>query len=414
MIYMLENGYGEGEYRIDGRPALWQSITDEAYSQPGSETVSQMPQLAYRNKKGAGKRLTAAALAACMVIGGLCGFAGSYAYDQYKNIRGESAGPQVLYQSVAHAVSTGYSADGVMTMEDTASAVKQAVVEITTETEERGRYFGQYISQGAGSGVVITQDGYIVTNYHVIEGAGSITVRLPDGKTYTASVIGADPDTDLAILKIPASGLTPAVLGDSAALQVGQTTLAVGNPLGALGGTVTSGIISALDREITIEGQTMSLLQTDAAINPGNSGGGLFNLYGELIGIVNAKSSGSDIEGLGFAIPINTAKKIIEDLISTGYVRGRVSAGLEVVDVATARAAMRYQVNQTGLYIASSKDSQLQSGDRITGLNDASITDLASFRTALSQYNVGDTVRITVQRGSETVTANITLTEMRS
>ena len=386
----------------------------ESFRRPGAGSASQMSLRAYRKEKSNKNKLTATALVACMIVSGLFGFIGSFAYDRYRNVRGEGFGSPVIYQSVVHTAVAPVNADGSMSLEETAAIVTQAVVEITTETVERGRYFGQFISQGAGSGVIITQDGYIVTNYHVIEGAGNITVRLPDsGKPYTATVVGADMDTDLAVLKIPTGGLTPAVLGDSTAMRIGQTTIAVGNPLGELGGTVTSGIISALDREITIDGQTMSLLQTDAAINPGNSGGGLFNLYGELIGVVNAKSSGSDIEGLGFAIPINTAKKVIEDLISIGYVRGRVSAGLELIDVSTTRAAMRYQVNQIGLYIADSKDSQLKAGDRIVGLNDKGITDYASFKTALSQYKVGDTVRIIVQRGNETVSANIVLTEMR-
>ena len=388
-----------------------------AYSRPGMGAASQAYLQSYRKSRDGRNRLTAAALAVCMLVGGIFGFAGSYAYDMVRNNRGEGYGPQVLYQSVVREVAagivTGVGADEAMSVEETAAIVKQTVVEIMTESTERDWRFGQYTMQGAGSGVIITQDGYIVTNNHVIEGAGNITVRLPDGKTYTATVIGSDPDTDLAVIKVPASGLTPAVLGNSSTLQVGQTALAVGNPLGELGGTVTGGIISALDREIDIEGQKMSLLQTDAAVNPGNSGGGLFNLYGELIGVVNAKSSGSGIEGLGFAIPINSAKIVIEDLISIGYVRGRVSAGLEVVNITTAREAMRYQVNQTGLYIAGSRDSQLQAGDRIVGLNDVTISDFASFKTALSKYKVGDTVKITVQRGNDKVTADIVLIELK-
>src|SRR5699024_342301 len=151
--------------------------------------------------------------------------------------------------------------------------------------------FQQYVSSGAGSGVILTQDGYIVTNHHVIEDANSITVRTRSGDEYNASLVGSDEQSDLAVLKIDATGLTPAVLGDSTTLEVGELAIAIGNPLGELGGSVTSGIISALDREMTIDGQTMTLLQTDAAVNPGNSGGGLFNANGDLIGIVNAKSS---------------------------------------------------------------------------------------------------------------------------
>ena len=173
-----------------------------------------------------------------------------------------------------------------------------AVVEIQTESiSSGGSLFQQYISSGAGSGVILTQDGYIVTNHHVIENATSILVRTRSGDEYNAQLIGSDQQSDLAVLKIDASGLTPAVLGDSTKLEVGDLAVVIGNPLGELGGTVTSGIISALDREVTIDGQVMTLMQTDAAVNPGNSGGGLFDANGDLVGIINAKSSGNNVEG---------------------------------------------------------------------------------------------------------------------
>jgi len=397
----------------------WPYQAEEDARRPDVAMESKMMSRSHRREKAFRDRLIAITLVSCMVIGLLFGFAGSYAYDVYKNAgvgsaENENVETQVLYQSVARPISTVSGSDAIMSVEEAAAAVRQVVVEIMTETKANDWRFGSYVSPGAGSGVIVTSEGYIVTNYHVIEGAENITVRLPeDGRTFQAKVVGADPDTDLAIIKIPVSGLTTAVLGDSSAMRVGQTALAVGNPLGELGGTVTAGIISALDREISIEGQVMTLLQTDAAVNRGNSGGGLFNLYGELIGVVNAKSSGTDIEGLGFAIPINSAKKVIQDLISFGYVKGRVSAGLEVVDVTSPRAAMRYGVSQIGLYIASSKDSQLQNGDRIVGVNDMEVIDLASFRSHLSKSNVGDTVRITVFRGDSKITANIVLTEMQ-
>ena len=399
------------DHWIGGRPVEWPYTAVDAPRQESAGAYSQQSLQSYRRKPEAGRRFTAAALAACMICGSAFGFFGSYAYDRFKAARGESGSPGVIYQSVARNVAAG-NADDELTMIETASIVKQTVVEINTE-KVTGRY-SQRLVPGSGSGVIITQDGYIATNHHVIRDANSITVRLPDGKSYTATVVGSDSEADLAVLKIPVSGLTPALFGDSSKLQVGQTTLAVGNPLGELGGTVTSGIISALDREVGFDdGQIMTLLQTDAAINPGNSGGGLFNLYGELVGIVNAKSAGIDIEGLGFAIPINTAKKVIEDIITIGYVRGRVSAGLEVVSVETAREAMMYRVNQTGLYIASSKDSRLQTGDRIVAVNDTPVSDLYSFKSALNKFKVGDVVNITVERGSERVTAGITLTELK-
>jgi serine protease Do len=276
----------------------------------------------------------------------------------------------------------------------------------------------QLITDGAGSGVIISADGYIVTNNHVVEGASSITVRLANGEKYAASLIGTDSQTDLAIIKIEASGLALAVLGDSANLVVGEMSIAVGNPLGELGGTVTSGIISALDREITIDGETMSLLQTDAAINPGNSGGGLFNISGQLVGVVNAKSmsssSGTAVEGIGFAIPINTVKPVINNLIEYGYVRGRVDTGLSVVDISSVQVAMWYRLNQLGLYITKSSNPELQNGDRITAVDGKSVTYSDSFTSALKSYAIGDTVNITVDRAGRSLTVPITLREQTS
>ena len=208
--------------------------------------------------------------------------------------------------------STGY--DGDLSIAQVVELVADTVVEITTTNVVTDRFYGQYVTSGAGSGVIITENGYIVTNYHVIEGAKTITVRLTNGSEFSARVMGTDPNTDIALLKIDAQGLPAAVLGNSADLVVGQEVVAIGNPLGSLGGTVTDGIISALDRTVVIDGHQMTLMQTNAAINPGNSGGGLFNRAGELIGIVNAKQSDTGIEGLGFAIPVDIVWKSIENM----------------------------------------------------------------------------------------------------
>ena len=201
-------------------------------------------------------------------------------------------------------------------------AVADSVVEITTELITPGSFLNSYVSEGAGSGVIISENGFIVTNHHVIEGASNIVVRLTDGSEYRATLVGSDKTADLAVLKI-ATGekpLTYAKLGCSADLVVGEDVIAIGNPLGELGGTLTTGIISATERNIIVDGVEMTLLQTNAAINPGNSGGGLFNMAGELVGIVNAKMAGEDVEGLGFAIPIDYAYGVILDLVNYGYV----------------------------------------------------------------------------------------------
>lgn len=319
----------------------------------------------------------------------------------------------VLYQTVLR-TSSDESAVGKMSVEDVVLNVKHSVVEITTETVSRSRFMGQFVSTGAGSGVIVSTDGYIVTNNHVVEGAETIKVRLSNEKEYQAALIGTDTKTDLAIIRIDAGDLQPAILGHSSSLLVGQSSIAIGNPLGELGGTVTSGIISALDREITIDGKAMSLLQTDTAINPGNSGGGLFDLYGELIGIINAKSSGSEIEGLGFAIPIDTAKTVIEQIIEYGYVKDRIYTGFTLVDIQDAQTAMSYRINQLGLYISRSVSSDFQSGDRITAVDGQEINSLAEWNKQMNKYSVGDTVEITVARNGRNTTYLLALTELKT
>ena len=214
-----------------------------------------------------------AIITCCLVLSIGCGIGGAY-------LIARTNPSSVIYQDTSKIVSTG-SQDS-STIKSVVEQCANSVVEIQTESVTNGSNpFQQYVSSGAGSGVILTQDGYIVTNHHVIEDANSITVRTRSGDEYNASLVGSDEQSDLAVLKIDATGLTPAVLGDSTTLEVGDLAIAIGNPLGELGGSVTSGIISALDREMTIDGQTMTLLQTDAAVNPGNSGGGLFNANGD-------------------------------------------------------------------------------------------------------------------------------------
>ena len=314
----------------------------------------------------------------------------------------------ILYQAVLRKDSKDIIEP--LSIEDVVANIKYSVVQITTETLSTSGYMRQFVSTGAGSGVIISSDGYIVTNHHVIDGAQTIEVILSNNQLYEALLVASDSKTDLAILKIEASNLQPAILGYSADLLVGQSAIAIGNPLGELGGTVTSGIISALDREITIDGQTMSLLQTDTAINPGNSGGGLFNLYGELVGIVNAKSSGSEIEGLGFAIPIDTARVVIEDILEYGYVRNRIDTGFVLVDIQDALTARSYRISQLGLYIAKSADKNFQSGDRITAVEGQKIESLADWNKEMNNFKVGVTI---VRNGSSTKLLLI-LTELKT
>ncbi|MCL1835211.1 MAG: trypsin-like peptidase domain-containing protein [Oscillospiraceae bacterium] len=324
--------------------------------------------------------------------------------------KGTETAPQ---ETSGPSISTANVGRQAMTIPEIAAAVRQSVVEIKTEFITRTGWMGNFIYEGAGSGVIISADGYIVTNNHVISGTESITVILHDGTEHEARLIATDPKADIAVLKIEADGLIPAVFGDSDGLVVGETAIAIGNPLGELGGTVTAGIISALDRDIDVDGETMTLLQMDAAVNPGNSGGGLFNSFGELIGIVNAKSGGYNIEGLGFAIPSNTAKSVISDLMEYGYVKGRVDAGLELLDIQTPQAARVYRIEQLGLYIYSSVDDRLHRGDRISYVDGVAITCLADFDSLLKTYQAGDKISISVVRSGETLVVELTLKEWR-
>lgn len=280
--------------------------------------------------------------------------------------------------------------------------VQDTVVEIRTETTVTSAYYGDYVESGAGSGVIIAENGLILTCEHVISGAGNITVVLTDGREYTASVYGQDSWSDLALLKIEASGLRAAEIRSTVTkddvsykdyLAVGEEVIAIGNPLGELGGSVSNGIISALGRKVSIEGVPMTLMQTNAAVNPGNSGGGLFNMYGELIGIVNAKSTGDSVEGIGFAIPISDAYGIFTQLYSQGYVSGRPYLGLYFESTTSGLKILSYDYNDelTG-------GQTIQNGDLLYSADGTVITSLANLKTVLASKKVGDTMVIRVER----------------
>lgn len=302
----------------------------------------------------------------------------------------------------------------VIDLADMVDEMSPSVVEVFTETKQVSSWFQEYVTEGAGSGVILTEDGYIVTNHHVIEGASTIKVRLSSGQTYTAILTGTDEKTDLAVIKINASGLTAARLADSSSARVGDFVIAIGNPLGELGGTVTEGIISAKDRKITIDGESMTLLQTSAAVNPGNSGGGLFNLDGELVGVVNAKSSGEDIEGLAFAIPANTVKEITQELIQHGYVTGRPQLGISVAQITKPGMGWQTYYSTPGLYITqSSVDNGLKSGDRIVQIDGTTISSAADVSSVLDRHSVGDVVKVVVSRNSKEITISVKLTEQK-
>ena len=322
-----------------------------------------------------------------LLLGLAGGFLGSKLGGGGTTVIQTEDGSKVVFQEIERSTDIGSQAS--YAVEDVAAAVADSVVEITTEVVTTNSFLGQYISQGAGSGVIFTTDGYIVTNHHVIDSASKINVTLRNGTSYSAKVIGDDPKTDLA------------------------------NPLGQLGGTVTSGIVSALGREIEVEGETMTLLQTSAAINPGNSGGGLFDDKGNLIGIVNAKSSGSGIEGLGFAIPANTVKKTIGDLMEYGYVKGRANLGLTYVTIDNLAALWLYGYSDYGVFISGvdmrsdAYAAGLQAGDMIVSINGAAIESEADIQAQTKNLKVGDTISMVIRRAGRDYNVDITLTEYK-
>ena len=376
-----------------------------------------------KRRKRSGGRIARSAVA--LVLAAAMGFAGGFVGARVGN-----AGNKVVIQQVERTGGTDSSAasgtavaSSGMTTAQVSEMVSPSVVVITTEqvVYSQWSWYGQnQVESGAGSGVIISSDGYILTCAHVVSGASQITVTIGD-TDYTATVVGEDDTSDVAVLKIDATGLTPATGGDSNSLSVGDSVLAVGNPLGELGGTVTSGIVSALNRSVTIQGtsstNTMSLIQMDASVSPGNSGGGLFNMNGELIGLVNAKSSSSDAEGLGFAIPINDAIQVAQDLLENGYVSGRPYMGITYIAVTDAQTAAQLNVNAYGVYVVDvvqggpADKAGLKAGDRIVSIDGNEIAQKDDLGTLMQQHTAGDTLSITVARDGQMQTVSLTLGE---
>lgn len=364
-------------------------------------------------------------IALCVVVSALFGFGGSYLANA---LNGGHSGSS----KTASVSKNGYKLEDAtgskMTVQEVTNKTKDSVVEIKTESVSADAWMQQYVTEGAGSGVVMTADGYIMTNNHVIDGASKITVTTSDDKEYEAKLVGTDSITDIAVLKISAKNLTPATYGNSDQLAVGDMAVAIGNPLGELGGTVSAGIISALDRELAIDGKTMTLLQTDASINPGNSGGGLFNGDGQLIGIVVAKSSGSNVEGLGFAIPINKAADVAQQLMDKGYVSDQPSTGMSYAESNQGNGAAQFfgnsqdsqsQSSSAAVYIqevtgSNAKKAGFQSGDLVYAVDGTRITSFNTLSSIVTSHKVGDKLTYTIVRGNQTKEIKLTLEEKKA
>lgn len=360
---------------------------------------------------------------ASMVFSLICGLGGGwFAYTHLGNNDEPSNKTGITYSnesspSATTTVSSNESKTGLTTSEVAAKA-SPSVVEIVTEvtSTQYGMFGGTYTSQAAGSGVIISKDGYIITNNHVVEDANSITVTTYDNKQYNATLVGTDPASDIAVIKIDTDEeLSAATVGDSSKLQAGDTAVVIGNPLGTLGGTVTDGIISSPSREMVINNQSMELIQTNAEINSGNSGGGLFDGNGNLVGIVNAKdsgttSSGTVIEGIGFAIPINSAMKVANELIQYGKVIDRATLGVYLQEVSS-----NYFNYTPGLYITGTANGSgaekagLKAYDRIVSADGNEINSQSDLTKVLRDKNVGDTISLTIERNGKQMDVQVTL-----
>lgn len=430
-------GYGFAEQQPGGRGFAGQQPGDEActssWSSSDGVTRTHRAKGVKKPKKphqpGMPVSLTrkslALLIALCVVVSALFGFGGSYLANA---LNGGHSGSS----KTASVSKNGYKLEDAtgskMTVQEVTNKTKDSVVEIKTESVSADAWMQQYVTEGAGSGVVMTADGYIMTNNHVIDGASKITVTTSDDKEYEAKLVGTDSITDIAVLKISAKNLTPATYGNSDQLAVGDMAVAIGNPLGELGGTVSAGIISALDRELAIDGKTMTLLQTDASINPGNSGGGLFNGDGQLIGIVVAKSSGSNVEGLGFAIPINKAADVAQQLMDKGYVSDQPSTGMSYAESSQGNGAAQFfgnsqdsqsQSSSAAVYIqevtgTNAKKAGFQSGDLVYAVDGTRITSFNTLSSIVTSHKVGDKLTYTIVRGNQTKEIKLTLEEKKA
>ncbi len=420
--YQNQNTNAYDNYQSNGYTAQNQQSQNVYNSQPygtaPNHSANAKPPKAKKPKKQRkpiSRGGIAIALAVTMVFSCGLGFGGGYFANK---VNTSTSGSLNITKTSNSGTTT--TASSTSTANSTSEIVKKtadSVVEISTESVVTGSFAQQYVQQGAGSGVIISQDGYILTNNHVINGANSVKVRLRDSTEYDATIIGSDSDNDIALLKVSATGLSPATFGDSNSLAVGDYVVAIGNPLGELGGTVTDGIISALARKVTIEDTQMTLLQTNAQVNPGNSGGGLFNANGELVGIVNAKQSATEVEGIAFAIPINNVLDILSDLKEYGYVTGKVDLGIDFTDITSDETAFYYGVNQTGCYVLSvdsgsnAEKAGVTRGDLVTKVNDTDVSSSSDITAALEKAEVGDTVTFTVSRRGTSKTISFVLEE---
>ena len=364
--------------------------------------------------KKSGVKVTALLLA-CELVGGGAGFGGA-ALARSVGVGGGTAIHQSdrTVQEVTVKKVTGQT---LMTPAEVYASTVGSVVSINCSAVSTN-IFGQRVeSASSGSGFVITQDGYIVTNHHVVASASSVKVTMYDGKEYSAAVVGSDSDYDVAVLKVETTGLQPVTLGNSADVNVGDTVLAIGNPLGELTFSMSQGIVSCCDRAINVSGTPFNMIQVDASINPGNSGGPLMNLYGEVVGIVSAKYSSysnTAVEGLGFAIPIGDVQAVITDIMENGQITSKPSMGI-TAGTMTRQMATQYQIDKdNGVFVYSvdkggaGEKAGLRMGDVITKVDSMEITSMEDLTAAKKGHRAGDTVTVIYYRDGQNYSTELT------
>ena len=365
--------------------------------------------------RGSGKKKGTAKIVAlalvCALVGGLVGAGASSAAAKVNH-----TSVQVSDREVAQVQTVKVDGKTQMTMPEVYASNVNSVVSINVSATTN--YFGQTVQTAAsGTGFFITEDGYILTNHHVISDASSVKVTLYNGETYDATVIGSDEDYDIAVIKIDVTGATPVVLGDSSKVAIGESVAAVGNPLGELTFSMSEGIVSCVNRAINVDGTPFNMIQVDCSINPGNSGGPLMNLYGEVVGIVSAKYStysSTTVEGLGFAIPIDDVKSIITDIMENGAVTGKAYMAV-TVGTMNSQMAAQYSIDiDQGVFVYSvvkggaGDKAGLRLGDVITKMGDTTLTSRQDLSAALKSYRSGDTATLTVFRDGSYITTDIT------
>lgn len=356
-----------------------------------------------------------ALILACAVTGGLAGWGGAAIAGS-----GSNSGKTTIQQSDRQPVTVQVKKVDGQTKMDPATvyaSVVNSAVSINCSATSTNIFGQQTQTASSGSGFIITEDGYVVTNYHVVSGASSVQVTLYNGDTYDATVIGGDSDYDVAVLKINASGLQPVTLGESADVNVGDTVLAIGNPLGELTFSMSQGIVSSCDRAINVDGTPFNMIQVDCSINPGNSGGPLVNLYGEVVGIVSAKYSSyssTTVEGLGFAIPISDVRSIITDIMENGAVTDKAYMAI-TAGTMNEQMAAQFNIDVTeGVFVYSvveggaGEKAGLRLGDVITKMGDKTLTSRQDLSAAMKGYRAGDTVTLTVYRGGQYIEVELT------